>query len=178
MATTTSPFLDDTLHTIGDFMDASSTSCSASVSKQWRWVFSFETFTPNHILSLTKYQLKKFSDSISSGVQQTSYPFLFARRTPLTDEHILNHVFIGLRAILLPRCTSVTDVSILAVAASCKDLHSLDVSDTDGAITDVSILAVAASCKDLHSLDVRGTGGAITDVSLRAFQPSCSVTRD
>ena len=143
MATTTSPFLDDTLQTIGDFMDASSTLCSASVSKQWRWVFSFETFTPNHTLSLTKYQLKKFTDSVSSGERVTIYPFLFARRTPLTDEHILNHVFIGLRAILLPSCTSLTDVSILAVAAACKHLHSLDVRYTKGAITDVSILAVA-----------------------------------
>jgi hypothetical protein len=67
----------------------------------------------------------------------------------------------------------VGDAAVLALAACCPQLRSLNVDFSDGAVTDASIIAVAERCGDLRRLSVSGTEGAVTDVAICVVAERC-----
>lgn len=62
-----------------------------------------------------------------------------------------SQVLIFLSLLLRSDCKKLTDVSVLAIAQTCDNLLSLNLSFC-GNITDASVLAIAQKCRNLIAL--------------------------
>lgn len=58
----------------------------------------------------------------------------------------------------MPKCKKVTDAGVVAIAAGCRELTSLDLAHIPG-ITDASLIALSQHCMRLHTINVHDCEG-------------------